>query len=156
MLTILSIFGSLRLKKKNVLYGKQRVWHWNWKLKWTLGSFGNDISPHYSWPEGLSEKLAAKESIQYSVSTSFSTLTGCKVNSRSYDSVLLQEQIRETHFLAVPFWLEAGCSWTGSRVNHNVLSCGNDSIWILDLITKSNQLANKQTIVCVLDSLTCI
>ena len=47
------------------------------------------------------------------------------------------------------FWPEAGCSWIGSTANHNVLSRGTDSIWILDLITKSNQLANKQTIVCV-------
>lgn len=108
-----------------------------WKLwEWYLSS--------YSWPEGSQKVGSQRKDVQYSVSMRFSTLMGCKVDSGTCDSVLLQERIRK-----LTFWLEAGCSWTGSRANHNVLSRGTDSIRISDLMAKSNQLANKQTIVCV-------
>ena len=151
MLTILSIFGSLCLKK-NALYGKQKGVTLElkakmnfWKLwEWYLSSL------FLTW--GALRKVGSQGKMSNTVSLRFSTLMGCKVDSGTCDSVLLQERIRETHFLAGSWVLlnreqsQSQCSFPWNWFHSNLRFDG-------QVKSACKQASNSM---CVLDSLTCI
>lgn len=133
------------LKKKNALYGKQKGVTLELKAKMNFWKLWEWYLPSLFLTWGALRKVGSQGKMSNTVSQWDSQL--------SWGAKLTQEHVTRSSYRngsgKLTFWLEAGCSWTGSRANHNVLSRGTDSIRISDLMAKSNQLANKQTIVCV-------
>ena len=152
MLTILSTFGSLCLKK-NVLYGKQKGVTRElkakmnfWKLwEWYLSSL------FLTW--GALRKVGSQGKISNTVSQRVSQLSrGAKLTQEHVNSVLLQVWIRETHFLARSWVLlnreqsQSQCSFPWNSFHLN-LRFDNE-------VKSTCKQANNS--MCVLDSLTCI